>query len=160
MYTQPEILELLRPTLECEGKVYHKKKNVYARRAQSGEVIQTKTADGLETTNAAEENEYLVRNQTDAGEEYLVPVHKFDQRYEFLCDTGDGWAEYRSKGQIVAIELTPERLAALQLPPEFEFVAPWNDPMTAKTGDFMGGPAALNEVYRIARKEFFETYGE
>ncbi len=158
MYTQAEILKLMRPLLEREGCVFQKNTNVFARPAQPGEVIETKTGDGLETTNAAGEEEYIVRNQTEAGEEYIVPADKFKQRYAYLQAADNGWAEYRSLGQIVAVELTPERLAELHLSGEFEFTAPWDDPMTAKAGDFMGGPDTLKEVYRIARKEFFETY--
>lgn len=158
MYSQTEILALLQPVLEHEGIVYQKKKNVFARPAKPGEVVQTKTGDGLETTNTAGGNEFIVRNQTEAGEEYIVPAHKFEERYTLLDKADADWAEYQAKGQIVAIELTPERLAALHLPAEFEFIAPWEDPMTAKTGDFMGGPKDFSEVYRLARKEFFETY--
>lgn len=158
MYTQAEILALLRPVLEREGIVYQKKKNVFARPARPGEVIQTKTGDGLETTNTSVGNDFIVRNQTEAGEEYIVPAHKFEQRYSFLHAIDADWAEYQPKGQILAIELTPERLAALDLQTEFEFIAPWQDPMMAKAGDFMGGPHDLSEVYRLARKEFFETY--
>lgn len=158
MYTQEEFLDKLRPLLQREGAVYLKSKNVYARRAAAGEVIQTKTGDGLETVNAAGENDFVVRNQTEAGEAYLVPAHKFTQKYVHLRSAGDGWEEYSSQGRIIALELTPERMRLLQLPDSFEFVAPWDDPMMAKAGDFLGCPADFSEVYRIARKEFFETY--
>jgi hypothetical protein len=158
MFTQKEILEKLRPLLQQEGLVYQKKKNIFARQATSGEVIQTNTGDGLETTNAAEAGDFIVQNQTSAGEEYIVPAHKFKQKYTHLRAVDAQWHEYQSVGRIVAIELLPERLAALGLPDIFEFIAPWDDPMTAKVGDFMGGPEGLTEVYRLARTEFFETY--
>ncbi|TNE64679.1 MAG: hypothetical protein EP344_03485 [Bacteroidetes bacterium] len=158
MYTQAEMLEKLRPFLLREGIVYRKNKNVLARPAVAGEVIETRTGDGLETVNAAEENDYIVRNQTGAMEEYIVPAHKFSKKYALLGPAENGWMEYQSTGRILAIELTDERLVSMGLPPEFEFIAPWEDPMTAKSGDFMGGPEQLTEVYRLARKEFFETY--
>ena len=42
-----------------------------------------------------------------------------------------------------------------------EFVAKWGRLMTLKTGDYIVAPCPkLNEVYRIARKEFLETYEE
>ena len=42
-----------------------------------------------------------------------------------------------------------------------EFIAKWGRLMTLKTGDFIVSPLPyLDEVYRIARKEFFETYEE
>lgn len=158
MLTQSEILEMLRPVLENAGIVYQKKKNVLARPAQPGEVIQTLTGDGLETTNAAEEGDFIVQNQTAAGELYIVPAQKFTQRYTHFRSIDDHWNEYQPIGRIVAAELTPALLQQLNLPDEFIFIAPWNDPMTAKAGDFMGGPENLTEVYRLARKEFFETY--
>ena len=69
------------------------------------------------------------------------------------------FTEYRPTGKIVAVELTDERLRALELPPEFHFTAAWGENVTAKAGDFMGGPPDFSEVYRLARKEFVETYG-
>jgi len=158
MFTQAEFLEKFRPLLLREGLVFKKNKNVFARRAEPGEVVQTRTGDGLETENAAEADDFIVRNQTEAGEAYLVPAYKFNQKYLFLKPAGDGWAEYQSEGRIIALELTPERLESLNLPPVMEFMAPWDDPMVAKANDFLGCPFDYSEVYRIARKEFFETY--
>jgi len=158
MYTQEELLEKIRPLLQREGAVYQKKKNVYARPASPGEVIRTVTKDGLETENRAEPGDFIVRNQTTAGEEYIVPGHKFPQKYTPLQTADEAWTEYRPTGQIVALELTPERLAELDMPDEFEFVASWGSAMIARAGDFLGGPDSLTEVYRLARQEFFETY--
>lgn len=158
MLTQSEILEKLRPLLEKEGQAYQKYKQIYARPAKPGETIATQTADGLETTNSANEGDYIVQNQTHAGEEYIVPGDKFNKNYEFAKEKDDTWSTYNPLGRIVAVELTPERLEALGLPAEFQFIAGWNAPMTAKTGDFMGSPPDLSEVYRLARTEFFETY--
>ncbi|MBL7776285.1 MAG: hypothetical protein JNK89_09810 [Saprospiraceae bacterium] len=129
-----------------------------ARQAQAGEWIHTHTSDGLETANAAEAGDFIVRNQTAAGEEYIVPAHKFKEKYSWLSAVDELWHEYLPLGRIIAVELTPERLQRLGLPEQFEFQAPWEDPMTAKSGDFMGGPEDFSEVYRLARKEFFETY--
>lgn len=158
MYTQPELLEKIRPVLQREGTVFQKKKNVYARLAQVGEVVQTVTKDGLETENLAEEGDFVVRNQTAAGEAYLVPGNKFSSKYAPLRTLDDGWAEYAPLGRIIAVELTPQRLVALGLPAEFEFAATWGAAMVAKAGDFLGGPEDFSEVYRLAREEFFETY--
>lgn len=158
MLTQKEILARIGPLLEREGKRYQKQKNVFARRARKGEVIATQTGDGLETTNEAGEEDYIVRNQTDAGEEYIVPAHKFRQKYTQRRAIDEAWHEYQSQGRILAVELTPERLTELDLPEEFAFLASWDEPMAAKAGDFLASPEDLSEVYRIARKEFFETY--
>ncbi len=158
MYTQEELLEKIRPLLQREGAIYQKKKNVFARPAQPGEPIQTVTEDGVETENRAEEGDFIVRNQTAAGEAYIVPGHKFSKKYTLLHPVDDTWTEYRSVGRIAAVELTPERLAALGLPDEFEFVASWGTAMVAKAGDYLGSPINYTEVYRLARREFFETY--
>lgn len=158
MYTQEELLEKIRPLLQREGAVFQKKKNVYARPATPGETIQTVTKDGLETENRAEAGDFIVRNQTEAGEAYIVPGFKFSKKYAPLRPADDTWTEYRPVGRIVAVELTPERLAALGLPDEFEFIASWGSAMVARAGDFLGGPDSLTEVYRLARQEFFETY--
>lgn len=160
MLTQKALLDILLPLLKTEGAVYQKNRNVFARPAQTGETIQTRTGDGLETTNEAGEGDFIVRNQTAAQEEYIVPAHKFLQKYEHLQAADDDWQEYRSLGRIIALELTPERLNSLGLPAEFEFIAPWDAPMTAKAGDFIGCPENYSEVYRLARKEFFDTYAK
>ena len=158
MLTQPEFLEILRPLLQEEGTVFQKNKNVFARPAKPGEQIRTQTSDGLETTNTAGDNHYVVRNQTGAGEEYLVPGHKFVQRYQELGPAHEEWVEYQSLGKVVAVELTPHLLTTLNLKPEFEFMAKWGEPMVAKAGDYLCSPPDFTEVYRIARKEFLETY--
>jgi hypothetical protein len=39
-----------------------------------------------------------------------------------------------------------------------EFVAPWGESMIVKPGDYLVTPPEKNEIYRIAQKEFEETY--
>lgn len=158
MWTQAETLEKIRPLLEQKGVLYQKNKNVYARAAETGERINSYTADGLETTNTANADDFIVRNQTGAAEEYIVPAHKFNQRYVWLREHEAGWMEYQSLGQVVAVELDEAALAALDMPETFHFTAPWGEAMVAKAGDFLVGPPGLAEIYRIARQEFFETY--
>jgi len=152
-------LKKLRPALESDGEVYHKKRNVLAKKAKGGERIATITGDGPETTNVAEPGDYIVENQTEARERYVVPGAVFSKKYELTGELKpDDFSEYRSIGKIVALELTPELLEKLGLPLEFHFTAHWGENMVARAGDFMGGPADFSEVYRLARKEFFETY--
>jgi hypothetical protein len=53
-------------------------------------------------------------------------------------------------GKILAAKYTGERI---------EFLAAWNRYMVLKPGDFIVSPLPnLNEVYRIAEQEFYETY--
>ncbi len=156
--TQQAILDLLFPVLKSEGKEYRKTKRVFARRAQKGEQIDTITDDGLETSNTAEAGDYILTNQTDASESYILRPANFENRYEIYRHGPFGLHEYQPKGRIIAIEMTEERLAKLQLSSTFHFIAPWGSEMIVKKNDFLVSPPDYRELYRIARKEFFETY--
>ncbi|MEM9889132.1 MAG: hypothetical protein AAF849_24880 [Bacteroidota bacterium] len=155
---QKEIQTLLLPILNKEGKNYQKNKNVYARKAVIGEKIDTYTNDGMESTNTVQEPSYVIRNQTDAQEEYVVAVAKFEARYIRLRTISKEWAEYRSTGEIRALELTTTLMKQLHLSTPFYFTADWGEEMIAREGDFLVCPKNQQEIYRIARKEFFETY--
>ncbi len=158
MLTQKELLTRVRPLLERKGRTYEKTTHVFARPAREGEAVSTITADGLETVNVAGAGDWLVRNQTEAGEAYLLPAEKFAQRYHYLRPAEGDWAEYQATGRIRALELTPKCLRTWQLPAEFTFIAAWGSPMIARQGDFLACPEDLSEVYRIARAEFEQTY--
>jgi hypothetical protein len=161
VFSQKEILKKLRPVLESEGVIYHKKLNVLAKKAEGNEVVETVTSDGKETINRAKAGDYIVQNQTEAGEQYVVREETFLKKYAPLEKPLDGdFAEYYSLGKIIAIELTDKRLKELGLPREFKFKARWGENMVAKAGDFLGGPVDFSELYRLARKEFFETYSK
>ena len=141
--------------------IYHKKRNILAKKAKGGERIDTVTGDGPETTNKAEAGDYIVQNQTEAREQYVVPKDEFLKKYAPAGTAArNGFTEYRSIGKIIALELTAEKLKALGLPSTFKFKTDWGEDMVAKAGDFMGGPTDFSEVYRLARKEFFETYAK
>lgn len=157
-YSQTEILNLLLPVLKSDAKPYRKKKNVYAKRLTREEAVATYTADGLETTNEGHQGDYVVRNQTNAQEQYVLTPEKFEDRYQWIGHAEDGFEEYQAVGQIIAVELSAEHCAALGLAEEWTFEAAWGGDMVAKTGDYLAAPMHLKEVYRIARQEFFETY--
>lgn len=156
--SQEMLLKDLIPYFRKSGKTYKKFRRVYARRAQEGEKIVTVTDDGVETVNTAKKGDFVVKNQTDAEEMYVMSDEKFNDRYRVLTEIEDGFAEYQPIGKIVAVELTPQVLSELNLAAEFEFMAPWGEKMVAKQGDYLVCPSDFNEIYRIARKEFFETY--
>jgi hypothetical protein len=158
-FSQAEMLALFRPALDAEGTVFWKKQHVFAQKMEEEATIVTETSDGVETLNHAEAGDFLVKNQTTAKEMYVVKADKFAQRYQWLRHAEAGFEEYRPTGRVTALELSPERCAAMRLPAEFQFEAPWGEAMMAKAGDFIVSPPAGDEVYRIARKEFFETYG-
>ncbi len=155
---QSTLSQLILPLLAAQGHTYYKYKPVFAKKAKAGEYVETHTADGLETINTANEGDYLIKNQTAAGEMYILSAQKFAQKYEWLQQGEDGFDEYKPLGQIIALEITKELLQELGLTDDFHFIASWGEPMRARAGDFLASPTELNEVYRIARAEFFETY--
>jgi hypothetical protein len=156
--SQEQFLHRIWPYIEREGQIYRKKRLVDARPAIANEVIETITNDGLETSNTACEGDFVVRNHTDAREQYILTAEKFSKRYQHKADLTDGWSTYRPIGQIRAIEATSAWLAAHNLDVEMQFMASWGEPMMLKVGDFLATPPDGSEVYRIARKEFFDTY--
>ena len=148
------------PLLKEKGILYEKVKAVFAKKASGGEYIRTITQDGLETTNTAKKGDFIIKNQTEAGEQYIIPAEKFTEKYQLLQKNMDGFDEYTSLGKIVAIEVTSRLLQELGYTQEFHFLASWGTPMIVKKGDFLVAPIDLKSVYRIAKKEFFETYKE
>ena len=156
---QTTLLSRLLPYFEEKGHLFLKKINILAKEALGGEEVQTITSDGLETVNHAKKGDFLVKNKTGAGEIYIVSPDTFHKKYVFLHEAEDGFSEYRSTGKVIALELKASLLAELDLPSPFYFEAPWGEDMIAKEGDFLAMPPDKGQVYRIARKEFFETYG-
>lgn len=155
---QESFLKNMVPQFRESGKLYRKYKKIYARKAVNNEKIQTVTADGLETSNTAKEGDFVIKNQTDAQEMYILGSKKFNEKYRLLREAEDGFSEYEPRGKVIGLKLTPNLLTELGLDAEFEFIAPWGEKMVAKKGDYIVTPQDYSEVYRIARKEFFETY--
>lgn len=150
MMTQKEAIEAFLPRIEADGVVYEKFTQVDARPATPGEVIVTHTSDGKETQNTAVAGDYVIRNHTEAREEYIIPTAKFQVRYERLGAAGDGWDLYKAKGRCQGIAYAG---------PDTEFVASWGESMRLRNGDMICTPLPQKgEVYRIALKEFGETY--
>lgn len=152
------MLERVNALLPGRGRLYRKKTNVLAKPAEEGERVETVTSDGRETTNTAKAGEFLVRNQTKAQETYLMKSEQFHKKYEYLGKGEEGYAEYRALGEVKALELTPDTLQAMKLEAPLYFIADWGEEMVAKEGDYLVVPVDGQEVYRIARQEFGETY--
>ncbi len=156
---QAAIVALLTPIMEAEGKVFLKHKTIFARQAHGGERIETITTDGLETYNEAKPGDYIVTNRTEAGERYIISKTKFEQRYQATGQRSALGNEYRSTSQIKAVKITKTLLKKLGLSSPFYFETTWGEPMVAKMHDYLVMPiAAAPQVYRIAAKEFSETY--
>lgn len=156
-FSQEALFKVLEPAFKGEGKKYRKFKEVLIRKAKEGERIQTITADGLETENKAGSDDYIVQNLTEASESYLISKEKLAERYAFVEAKDAECSLYKPIGSILAIQLTEELIQAYDLSSEFNFVASWGEDMVAKSGDFLV-LTDQHEIYRIAQKEFFETY--
>jgi hypothetical protein len=158
MTTQQEMLAHFIPIFEKSGKRYRKKSLIKARKAVPGAVVFTKTSDGVETKNVALAGDMLVQNQTSSEEQYLVKAETFESKYEMIDSLGNGWACYKPKGIMIGYELSEEDLKTFGVSERIEFQTPWKDTMFVRKGDFLVTPAEHNEIYRVARKEFLETY--
>lgn len=156
---QVHLMEEVLPLIKAANERYRKFQQVHARRAEPGERITSITADGEETTNTAGADDMVVRNLTEAQEEYLVGKGKFEDRYTALEPVDDEWTLYDPVGEVMAIEITRELTDKFDVGEEFYIMAPWGSEQLAREGDkFVAPLPGLDEVYRIARKEFEETY--
>lgn len=151
MLTQQEAIATYMPLIEEEGSVYEKFTEVEARLAVPGEIIVTVTTAGVETRNAAQPGDFVVRNLTAAREEYILSAKKLAARYLPLGDASEpGWQRFKATGEVRAF---------WYLGPNTEFTASWGEPMQLHTRDMLCTPLPQkDEVYRIAAKEFVETY--
>lgn len=147
---QKDAFEFFMPLIDFSGKVYKKISPVYAYLAEPNEYIETWTEDGLETTNYAKNGDYIVQNlNTDSKEKYIVTAEVFHSRYEKIHDCDKGFV-MSPKGMVKG---------CIFHGPEMEFIAAWGRIMMIKPGDMIVTPLPFcNEVYRIARKEFDQTY--
>lgn len=158
MITQEQMLEHFRPILEELGKRYQKKSLIKAIKAIPGTRVVTKTSDGTETENIAEAGDWLVENQTSSSEQYLVKAETFAKKYSLSHSLGRGWSCYKPKGDVLGYQIQEADLKKLGGDPHVKFQAPWRDYMILKAGDFIVIPSEKEEIYRIAKKEFKETY--
>ena len=158
MLNQKEMMDLWLPILKQRGKTFRKFRKVIVRKAKEGEVIYTITNDGIETQNTANKGDFIVRNQTGAEEEYILKPAIFRKKYKKLAALGKGFTEYQALGRIIGIEMDESMLAKIRRKKYFRFIAPWGAPMIIRLHDFLVCPEDGSEIYRIARKEFIETY--
>ncbi|MDR2879590.1 MAG: hypothetical protein LBV03_06725 [Fusobacteriales bacterium] len=155
---QKLLLENMKPVLQ-KAKTYEKFKAVFARKAVPGEILKTYTSDGYETQNTAGEGDFVVRNTTDAKEMYILTKEKFEKRYKYLKKLDSKWNVYQPLGKVKAVKADNTLIKKLGVEGiDFSIETSWNEEMTVKKGDFLVSPLDYSEVYRIADKEFYETY--
>ena len=158
MISQKEMLAHFLPKMETQGKRYKKKSLILAKKAESGLVVITRTSDGIETKNTAEKGDWLVENQTSAKESYLIKAETFEKKYTLMDSLGNGWGCYRPKGEIIAMIVSEDDIKNLGGGENFEFQAPWKESIVLKPGDYLVASLEKSEIYRVAKKEFQETY--
>jgi hypothetical protein len=155
---QTELQHKLLPRIRKDGELYRKFREVHARKATPGETIVSVTGDGRETENTAKAGDWIVRNTTQAREEYIVGADKFESRYRRVGDLDEQWSRYQPLGEVRAVEVDGAVLELLGKSTTFFIEAPWGEAQRVREGDELAAPPALDEVYRIARAEFRETY--
>ncbi len=158
MISQKEFLAHFLPIIEKYGSRYKKFSLVKAKKAELGTWIMTKTSDGFETKNQASAGDMLVENQTSSLEQYLVKEDVFSKKYEIEHCLEQGWATYKPIGEILAYRVSNVDFEFFEALDALEFEAPWGESMTVKPGDYLVTPPEKNEIYRVAQKEFSETY--
>lgn len=158
MISQQEILSHFLPVLEKYGNRYKKITLVKAKKAEPGSWIITKTSGGFETKNKAKAGDMLIENQTSSLEQYLVREDTFSKKYEIEHSLEKGWASYKPISEILAYHVTNADFEFFGLLDVLEFEAPWGESMILKPGDYLVTPLEKNEIYRVAQKEFEETY--
>ncbi len=163
---QDQLLLYYLQLLVKHGQQYQKSGKVWARVAKGGEMIVSVTSDGRETQNIASVGDFIVKNDTTTKEEYIVKPDKFHLRYvpspagEFYvpCDNARVYALQVTRDNILHHRL--EGLQPLLDHPEKPIFieAPWSEAQTLRLGDYLVCPPAKDEIYRVARTEFDQTY--
>jgi signal recognition particle subunit SEC65 len=111
--------------------------------AKEEQEVETHTDDGKETTNVAKKGDFIFSGPS--GELYVLKPSKVKQMY-------DG-----EIGGTLSPEQTPRQVAKYS-GKQIEFMAPWDEPMVMKPGDYLVKEQDGSGYYRIAKKEFEETY--
>ena len=91
---------------------------VRARKAKAGEKILSIPSDGIETETIVKEGEYVVQNQTESKEQWVVKNDDFHEKYEPVDNSnGKEWAVYTGKENtpVLGLEMTAELLDRLKL---------------------------------------------
>lgn len=152
------------------------------RRGQKGEQIQTFVEGKYETQHVVgDDGSYVV--QGVAGESYVLTASNFRESYDESSSMSlesisptlhrQGFREFRSKRRVWAHQVTKADIDWIHLEDECGsqhlaselrdvayFVAPWGEAMRVEVGDFLVTqyPAGNDEIYRIERNVFAETY--
>jgi hypothetical protein len=158
IYSQHEIINHFFDLLQKEGKRYAKKSLIIAKKAIPGTRVITKTSDGQRIETTAKDGDWLVENQTATNEHYLVSESTFKKKYQLRQALGEGWGSFQSLIQVYALKVQEKDLAHFGSDTQLEFKAPREKTVLIHPGDYLVIPIDQSEAYRIASKEFEETY--
>lgn len=162
--TQVQMIEKFGSIIIDQGVVYHKKGGVFAKLVDKTQSVDTVIAGIKETTNTANEGDFIIQNGTSEGEFYVLTADKLQKRYTISFEVEvpsdllkEGFQYYKALGACKAIEYTEEMGSQ-----EFHFRASWGEDMLCQVGDMLVSPInngnIENEVYRIEKNSFRETY--
>lgn len=158
LYSQHEIIAHFFDLLKRDGQRYSKKSLTIAKKATPGTVVLTKTSDGQRIETTAKPGDWLVENQTATKEHYLVSDATFQKKYQLRQALGEGWGSFQSLGQVYALKVQEKDFAHFGDLQELEFQGPREKTVLLLPGDYLVIPVDQSEAYRIAAKEFEETY--
>lgn len=153
-----QFVDLIQPIIKSQGRLYKKTRTILARRATEKEKIITVVDRIVETENIAEPGDYIVINQTSEKESYVIKAEEFAKRYSEHRILNDGLTEYLPISKNYGILLTFDLLSQLNLPHHFYFIAPWSEPVYARIGDYILSNLEYEDIYRVERSKFLETY--
>lgn len=129
-----------------KAPIYEKFGVVQAVKLLEPTIVHTYTSSGHETTCEGKPEEWVITNPM--GEKYVISNKTLESKYKHLV--GD---DYIPIGKVKAFEYKGASTS---------FIAIWGEPMQLNDGDMLCTPCPttdpISEVYRIDRKEFFETY--
>ncbi|THV56462.1 patatin-like phospholipase family protein [Chryseobacterium candidae] len=152
------------------GKPYYKIKGVYAKAAESSQEIKSVIGGKTETVNYAGKGDYIIKNDTDHKEKYILLKDQFDQRY--IPDGNetdhDGYLFYRPvEIPVHAIQLTADNIEKYNLTEFYNVLDPrkeahieaqWNQSMLVTQDDYLVLAFDESGIYRIEKEVFKETY--
>jgi hypothetical protein len=112
-------------------------------KATTQQEVKTITADGFETKNIAQIDDIIFSGPS--GENYVVTQAKLPKLY-----TGN-------VGDVIRPEQSARTVAQYSGTP-ITFKSPWEQSMTLKPGDYLVKDPSGTGYYRIAKKEYEQTY--
>lgn len=174
--SQEAAIRAIGPVLLERGTVHAKTGIAFLKRATAGETMETIFDGKVETVNTAKDGDWVVRANTTAKERFFLPDAKFQRLYKqtpvpYADHTdaaeleAEGFQAYEPCGRVLALKVDTALLAKHL--PEGKFLAAWGSEMLVEDGDFLcapappgetGPPASVNEIYRIEKTAFAQTY--